>query len=233
MHLEDRVGDALAKTAIQPPDVDPACIIRRAKRRRIAVRVGIPVVILAVTCGIGLGAIAVEKDGHSRLPATGQPSSVVGRATVVETPQHGPQLCINVDESEPPQCSGPDVEGWNWSAVEGEERLAGTTWGTFRVSGTWDGRALTLGDEIPVPASSSGPPLPPDVGGAHLTQEQLAEINAAVGTPTGWIGNGVGASSVYVFVWFDDGELQAQYDQQFGDGAVDVIAILHPGEPVQ
>jgi hypothetical protein len=57
-------------------------------------------------------------------------------ALVLESPEHGPQLCREVASSYPPQCGGPDVLGWNWGAVEGEESASGTTWGSYRVVGT-------------------------------------------------------------------------------------------------
>ena len=77
-------------------------------------------------------------------------------ATVLESPQHGPQLCLGgVAESYPPQCSGPDVVGWRWDEVDGEEAAGGTTWGDFSVVGTWDGDQLTL-------TQPPGPPTPVD-----------------------------------------------------------------------
>ena len=63
-------------------------------------------------------------------------------ATVLESPEHGPQLCDAVAESYPPQCGGPDVVGWDWSAVEAES-AAGTTWGYYTLVGTWDGQRFT------------------------------------------------------------------------------------------
>ncbi|MFI6480065.1 hypothetical protein ACIBH1_19175 [Nonomuraea sp. NPDC050663] len=63
--------------------------------------------------------------------------------TVLESPAHGPQLCSFVAESYPPQCSGPDVVGWDWSKVR-HESANGTRWGSYRVVGTWDGSRLTL-----------------------------------------------------------------------------------------
>lgn len=65
--------------------------------------------------------------------------------TVLESADHGPQACLSgVAESLPPQCTGPDVVGWDWGTVDGEQTAAGTTWGTFHVVGTWDGERLTL-----------------------------------------------------------------------------------------
>jgi hypothetical protein len=56
-------------------------------------------------------------------------------------------------ESLPPQCGGPDLVGWDWAAVDGEESRSGTTWGDYSVTGTWDGHRLTLTE----PAGPSAP----------------------------------------------------------------------------
>lgn len=80
-------------------------------------------------------------------------------ATVLESPDHGPQLCLGgVADSYPPQCGGPDVIGWDWDHVPSKESANGTTWGSYTVVGTWDGRALTLTE----PPSEPRPPEPPD-----------------------------------------------------------------------
>ena len=110
-------------------------------------------------------------------------------ALVLESPEHGPQLCREVAESYPPQCGGPDVFGWNWEAVEGEESASGTTWGSYRVVGTWDAqrRALTMNGPAEVPPDDDEPddesefssPCPPPEGGwavvdpATTTDESL------------------------------------------------------------
>lgn len=67
-----------------------------------------------------------------------------GTATILESPDHGPQLCGNVQESLPPQCGGPDIIGWDWDEVDGEESAGGTTWGDYQVTGTWDDETQTL-----------------------------------------------------------------------------------------
>lgn len=77
--------------------------------------------------------------------------------TVLESAGHGPQLCLGgVAESYPPQCGGPDLVGWSWDDVDGEESASGTTWGTFSIVGTWDGaaQALTL-TETPGPPDAA------------------------------------------------------------------------------
>lgn len=76
--------------------------------------------------------------------------------TVLESPDHGPQLCLGgVLTSLPPQCGGPDVVGWDWDAVENEESANGVIWGEYSVVGTWDGSRLTL-------TETPGPPKQPE-----------------------------------------------------------------------
>lgn len=82
--------------------------------------------------------------------------------TVLESPEHGPQLCHNVLTSLPPQCAGIELVGWDWAAVDGEESMNGTTWGEYQVTGTWDGARLTL-TEPPGPPSYE-PAQTPDFG---------------------------------------------------------------------
>jgi hypothetical protein len=82
-----------------------------------------------------------------------------GSFTVLESPEHGPQLCSAVADSLPPQCGGPDVVGWSWDEVEGEESSGGTTWGDYEVAGTWDGERLTL-TEPPGPPNWPEQPEP-------------------------------------------------------------------------
>ena len=86
--------------------------------------------------------------GTGTKPDTGAGSSageVQGVGTVLESAEHGPQLCLGgVDESYPPQCSGPDLLGWAWADVDGAETANGTTWGDYAVTGSWDGERLTV-----------------------------------------------------------------------------------------
>jgi hypothetical protein len=82
------------------------------------------------------------------------------RATVLEGPRSGPQLCVAVMESYPPQCSGPPIEGWDWSTVRAES-ASGTTWGAYVLTGTYDGTTFTLTEPArPVREEPTlGPPL--------------------------------------------------------------------------
>lgn len=83
------------------------------------------------------------------------------RATVLESPEHGPQLCFAVAESMPPQCEGPDIAGWDWTSVDAES-VRGTRWGSYVLVGTFDGNTFTLTE--PARADDGTPPASSDEG---------------------------------------------------------------------
>ncbi|RYB94874.1 hypothetical protein EUA93_11240 [Nocardioides oleivorans] len=61
----------------------------------------------------------------------------------------GPQLCLGaVAESYPPQCGGPAVVDFEWGDV-GFEEAAGTKWGSYALTGTYDGTEFAVTDAIP------------------------------------------------------------------------------------
>jgi len=79
-------------------------------------------------------------------------------ATVLESPQDGPQLCYAVFESFPPQCGGAaEIRGWDWPSVE-HESAGGTRWGEYAVVGTFDGETFTLTEPPSTGSGSSGSP---------------------------------------------------------------------------
>jgi hypothetical protein len=65
------------------------------------------------------------------------------QATVLASPDHGPQLCQTVAESLPPQCGGPDIANWKWEGLQSQE-AQGTRWGVYVVTGTYDGKIFTM-----------------------------------------------------------------------------------------
>ncbi|MGW7369936.1 hypothetical protein ACWGI8_42570 [Streptomyces sp. NPDC054841] len=110
------------------------------------------------------------------------------RATVLENSSHGPQLCWAVLTSLPPQCSGPDVVGWTWKSVKRESRH-GTIWGSYDLTGTWDGTRFTLTEparsrasdarEIPEDDSREpdfSAPCPAPAGGRKPVDRSKADV---------------------------------------------------------
>jgi hypothetical protein len=238
---------------------------------------------------------------------TGGETELYIRATVLESPEHGPQLCVNVDDPYPPQCGGADINGWNWDAVAGEESSGGTTWGDYIVFGTFDGETLTVSRTAVLADQYTGPPLlrlpdpyttqcpePPGgwtdvnpatatnaalhqayavaeqldgyatvfadphpqytilnvlvigdldtaeravrevwggplcVGSATHSAAELAQIQQEVGSTPGFTGSSIEADHVTLWVYYDDGALQRQFDEQYGVGTVRVYSLLQP-----
>lgn len=83
-----------------------------------------------------------------------------GSFTVLESPNHGPELCFVLATSLPPRCSGLPIRNWDWNEVDGEMRMDGTIWGGWHVIGTYSHGALNL-TERPGPPTASGRPLGP------------------------------------------------------------------------
>lgn len=95
--------------------------------------------------------------------AAGYQGRVRGTLTVLESPDHGPQLCADVAASYPPQCGGPDIEGWRWDDVQAES-ASGTTWGTYTVTGRFVDGVFSLTEPAQPPRPD--PPAPADPASA-------------------------------------------------------------------
>lgn len=94
-------------------------------------------------------------------PAPDSDQRYTATAMVLESPDHGPQLCLGgVEDSLPPQCGGPDIPNWSWDDVDGFESAGGTTWGGYTVVGTYDGEDFTL-TEQPTPPAEPDDPVDP------------------------------------------------------------------------
>jgi hypothetical protein len=86
--------------------------------------------------------------GAAPQPVPDGPVRTRGLVTVLD-PGTGPELCLGaVAESYPPQCGGPAIEGWEWGDM-GFEEASGVTWGSYAVTGTFDGTTFTATDAIP------------------------------------------------------------------------------------
>lgn len=95
-----------------------------------------------------------DPGGSSTSPSpaeTGQ--RYTATATVLESGEHGPHLCLGgVAESYPPQCGGPDITNWTWDDVTDKTSAHGTTWGSYNVVGTYDGQDFTLTEPPTAPS---------------------------------------------------------------------------------
>ena len=94
----------------------------------------------------GSGAGAGERP--TAVPAADGPVATDGLVTVLDDGD-GPELCTNVAESFPPQCSGLPMAGWDWAEHPEHEDQSGTKWGSFALTGTFDGTTFTVTEAIP------------------------------------------------------------------------------------
>lgn len=188
----------------------------------------IPVALAAL---VALSACGTESVGD---PAAATPPAVplvtTTYAVMVLDDGDGAELCLGgVMESLPPQCGGPRLLGWVWADHEGEfERRAGTRWGDFVVTGTFDGTDLTPTEVV---AAADAPERP--------TSDEPDQFATPCPTPAdGWPTHPGGTLRTvdrafatarrlegYAGAWLDssrDGRTPEQTDQDFADGREDV-----------
>jgi hypothetical protein len=144
----------------------------RGVRVRRALPAAIPLLLLLAECA--------ASDPGGDAPA--QTAAVQQRryqttATVLQSRDHGPQLCLGIVlSSYPPQCGGVPITNWRWDQVEGQQTASGTTWGTYQLVGTYDGASFTVIRAGPAPPASrpnaeerfkdeAKPACPPPEGG--------------------------------------------------------------------
>lgn len=114
--------------------------------RRACLLLLIPLVLLG-SCSDDDAVVTGGSGGSTTSPPSeaGEGQRYEATGTVLESPDHGPQLCLGaVEDSYPPQCGGPDLVGWDWEAVDDAESANGTTWGSYHVVGTSEDGTFTL-----------------------------------------------------------------------------------------
>lgn len=94
-------------------------------------------------------------------PTAGDPGLLTTRyAVTVLDDGDGAELCLGgVMTSDPPQCGGPRLVGWDWAAHEGDyEESNGVRWGSFLVTGTYDADADSFTSTDVISGSDVEPP---------------------------------------------------------------------------
>lgn len=164
----------------------------------------------------------------TEVPAAPGPVRSANLATVMDT--GSVELCLGpVAESYPPQCSGPAITNWDWSEHRGMfEQQGEVRWGTFAVTGTWDGTSFTVDEAIPGalydPMFEEPEPLPEP----HTTYPpaELEAMAEDLGDLPGAQGAYADDGHVLVDVIYDDGSIQDWADQEYGDDVVVVTSAL-------
>lgn len=189
---------------------------------------------IAVSIALASCASVVPADDS---PDPVAPVEVLGEGTVIQVGDAAPQFCLGaVAESYPPQCSGPELVGWDWETPGGFETSGDVTWGTYAVGGSWDGERLTVGsaimlalfDPLPVPDPALDPANPGSASEDDLLaiQETISD-EAPVEVLSSWIENGY----LFVRVLFDEGEIQEWATDRYGANVVQVRPALRIVEP--
>lgn len=156
------------------------------------------------------------------------PGQVIGQGTVLQKDDEAPQLCLGaIAESYPPQCSGPEVVGWDWATVDGEESASGVTWGAYAVTGTWDGTEFTAESAVMLALYDPMPvvdPLTDPANAGDTPESELLEIqdDLAQSAPFTVLTTVPENGYLFVTVIYDDGTIQAWADDTYG---IDKVAV--------
>jgi hypothetical protein len=140
------------------------------------------------------------------------------------------ELCLGpVAESYPPQCGGPAITNWDWKSVDGMfDEQGDVRWGSFAVTGTWDGTAFTVSDTVPgalYDAMRQDPPTYPEPSRDYTDAELTGIAEDLAGVP-GVLGAYGADGHVLVDVTYDDGTYQDYADATYGEGVVVVTGAL-------
>ena len=156
---------------------------------------------------------------------------VIGQGTVLQVEGGPPMFCLGlVQESYPPQCSGPELVGWDWDTADQEETASGVTWGTYAVTGTWDGTSLTT-TAAPIPLSLHDPlplgdPLEDRQGTSDPQELDRIQQTVFFGADGHALTSVVERGFVTVTVVYDDGSFQQLLDAEYGPDVVVVLSAL-------
>jgi hypothetical protein len=149
-------------------------------------------------------------------------------ATVMDT--GSVELCLGpIAESYPPQCGGPPITNWDWADHKGMfEQQGEVRWGTFAVTGTWDGTSFTLVEAIPGPLYDPmfEEPTPLPEPAEDYSQSELEAMAQDLGNLPGAQGAYADDGHVLVDVLYDDGSIQDWVDEEYGDHVVVVGSAL-------
>ncbi|NPD03707.1 hypothetical protein HN031_03295 [Nocardioides sp. zg-1308] len=176
---------------------------------------------------------AVAEDSASSAPSDAVPTPVPagevrtnGLVTVLDAGE-GPQMCLGaVAASYPPQCGGPAVEGFEWGEV-GFEEASGVRWGSYALTGTFDGTAFTASDAVPAAlydamAEPEEQPLgaacetPGTTDTAKATPEDLDATLAAAAALPGYATAWLSGSTINVAVTEDAASAEAALRETWG-----------------
>ena len=129
--------------------------------------------------------------------------STGGLATVLDDGD-GPELCLGpVAESYPPQCGGIALADFDFGDV-GAEQAAGVTWGTYALTGTYDGTTFTVTRSIPAALYDTVVPPQGEPLAAACTDPEAPDPSRATSQDLDAVLNAASALPGYALAWLTD-----------------------------
>lgn len=193
------------------------------------------VAVTTVALAFSLAACATPTSPGSPAPGSDAPMadvSVIGTGTVLQKGDAAPQLCLGaVMESYPPQCSGVELTGWEWTADDGSETASSVTWGTFAVWGSYNGERLAVTDSVMLalydPMYVEDPQQLPENAGSTSEADLIAvQDKLHADAPFDVLMSGPSNGYLFVTVVFDDGTQQEWADNRYGPDVVEIRSAL-------
>jgi hypothetical protein len=194
--------------------------------RAIASLVPLALVVALVGCAVPAAPGGAPTEREPLVLAEPDPMQEVWALTNVIDDGSGAKLCPVVLESYPPQCGGAiPIDGWTWDGLPLEQE-GNVRWGFYAVYGSYDGERLT----VTQPAEFGGAidVMGPTHTGALSTDEATRILGEIQEDLPGDFGSAIGDGYITIDVTYDDGSLQSQLDERYGDGAVQVTSLLRP-----
>ncbi len=233
----ERMRAALDEAAATPVPSDEMPLVTTAPSARgrwMAVAAAV-----ALVAG-GVAAIALNRGADDATsvtaPVPGPEVELVGTAAIIDEGD-GPKLAVEILASLPPSGGVIPLSGFDWSMVEGEQSVDGTTWTDFlTINGTWDGEVFTVTRrpvEPPIIDRAAGIPTPGcDEATATAASDAVATLDAPALLISGWrIDTTDGRCGTEVVAWFDSAELRAAIDGLRAQGHD--VTVTHTFVPVQ
>ena len=113
------------------------------------------VVVAGAGCGTATSSPAAEDPGPAERPtavpaAEGLVTTTYAVLVLDDTPGDQPKVCFGAAAaSDPPQCQGVPMAGWDWAEHEGTYETRGEVrYGDYLLTGTFDGTTLTVTDAV-------------------------------------------------------------------------------------
>ena len=171
--MNDRFRERLDQHAESAgsPAPDTQALVRSGRRKRAVRGVGLVIAVAVAIAGVAIPLTALRNLNGSGVTPAATPTSTSSEGP---TPTSSPPLRLQAtglvlqakDDDVaglclgallgifPPQCDGIPLDGWDWDAVEGEERAGGKVWAPFHVVGTYDGETFMVEQVLPPETSS-------------------------------------------------------------------------------